>query len=77
MALELLGERNEAVEELEDAVAEMKCAALPPAAPAWAPCAPPSCATYVTRNRHALLAHAMGCEGGPQCTDALGPSMGP
>jgi hypothetical protein len=28
MALELLGERNEAVEELEDAVAEMKCAAL-------------------------------------------------
>ena len=33
MALELLGERNETVEELEDSIAEMKCATLPAVVP--------------------------------------------
>lgn len=40
MALELLGERNEMVEELEDSIAEMKCAAptLPLVAVVFADC---------------------------------------
>jgi len=73
MALELLGERNEAVEELEDAVAEMKCAALLSNAPARAQRALQSSGSCVTCSRRKCSVNTISCEGGPQHVDAVGP----